>query len=158
MRQLAQALMEPAEVAVVKCKGHSKENSLEGKGNDAADQAAKKAAGYKPSYNMLQAAKTVYDVLPSYDKEMLSHDQDEASPHEKTVWKERGAVKVEGIWRGPDGRLVLPPGLMCHPGRGPWPNALWETTNDEVFDIWVASFFAGHDRELRQRMFNMYPL
>ncbi|TWW57282.1 hypothetical protein D4764_07G0000010 [Takifugu flavidus] len=33
MRQLTQALMEPAEVAVVKCKGHSKENSLEGRGN-----------------------------------------------------------------------------------------------------------------------------
>ncbi|TWW62509.1 hypothetical protein D4764_04G0011560 [Takifugu flavidus] len=32
MRQLTQALMEPAEVAVVKCKGHSKENSLEGRG------------------------------------------------------------------------------------------------------------------------------
>ncbi|TWW73511.1 hypothetical protein D4764_15G0009050 [Takifugu flavidus] len=31
MRQLTQALMEPAEVAVVKCKGHSKENSLEGR-------------------------------------------------------------------------------------------------------------------------------
>ncbi|XP_056880094.1 uncharacterized protein LOC130520388 [Takifugu flavidus] len=112
MRQLTQALMEPAEVAVVKCKGHSKENSLEGRGNEAADQAAKKAAGYKPSYNLLLAEKTVHEILPRYDRERLSCDQEEASPHEKTVWKERGAVKVEGIWRGPDGRPVLPPGLV----------------------------------------------
>ncbi|XP_056892028.1 uncharacterized protein LOC130527471 [Takifugu flavidus] len=112
MRQLAWTLMEPAEVAVVKCKGHSKENSLEGKGNEAADQAAKKAAGYKPSYNLLLVEKTVHEMLPRYDRERLGCDQEEASPHEKTVWKERGAVNVEGIWPGPDGRPVLPPGLV----------------------------------------------
>lgn len=56
MRQLAQALMEPAEVAVIKCKGHSKENSFEGKCNNAADEAAKKAAGHKLNV-MLQVKK-----------------------------------------------------------------------------------------------------
>ena len=27
------------------------------------------------------------------------------------MWKARGATKREGLWRGPDGRLILPPGL-----------------------------------------------
>ncbi|XP_056889288.1 uncharacterized protein LOC130525994 [Takifugu flavidus] len=93
MRQLARALVEPAEVAVVKCKGHSKENSLEGKGNEAADQAATKAAGYKPSYSLLLVEKTVHEMLPRYDRERLSCDQEEASPHEKTDWKEKGGCE-----------------------------------------------------------------
>ncbi|XP_056913633.1 uncharacterized protein LOC130539351 [Takifugu flavidus] len=141
MRQLTQALMEPAEVAVVKCKGHSKENSLEGRGNEAADQAAKKAAGYKPSYNLLLAEKTVHEILPRYDRERLSCDQEEASPQEKEkVWKERGAVKVEGIWRGPDGRPVLPPGLV-----------------DAVLEEAHGLTHCGKPR-MMQRMFNMHTL
>lgn len=81
MKRLVSALMKPAEVAVVKCRGHSKEETEEAKGNEAADLAAKKAAGYHPSYNMLQAEKTVYEVLPNYNREKLSQDQEEASPH-----------------------------------------------------------------------------
>ncbi|XP_032437309.1 uncharacterized protein LOC116731589 [Xiphophorus hellerii] len=29
---------------------------------------------------------------------------------EKNMWKQRGATETNGCWRGPDGRLILPPG------------------------------------------------
>lgn len=85
MKRLVSALMKPLEVAVVKCRGHSKEETEEARGNEAADLVAKKAAGYQHSNNMLQAERMVYDVLPKYNKEKLGQDQEEASTHEKAV-------------------------------------------------------------------------
>ncbi|XP_043541483.1 ribonuclease H-like, partial [Chiloscyllium plagiosum] len=45
MKRLAEALMKPAEVALVKCRGHDKADTVVAKGNQEADSAAKKAAG-----------------------------------------------------------------------------------------------------------------
>ncbi|GCC41316.1 hypothetical protein chiPu_0025010, partial [Chiloscyllium punctatum] len=112
MRRLAMALMKPAEVAVVKCRGHDKADTVVAKGNQEAESAAKKAAGYTAQYIMMQTEETVYD-LPTCDANMLINEQQKASPHELTVWRERGATESEGIWRSPDGRPVLPPGLMA---------------------------------------------
>lgn len=36
--------------------------------------------------------------------------QEQASPEEKTVWKEMGASKYGGLWRSPEGKPVLPLG------------------------------------------------
>lgn len=88
MKRLVSALMKPAEVAVVKCRGHSKEETEEAKGNEAADLAAKKAAGYHPSYNMLQAEKTVYEVLPNYNREKLC------------LFVRGGFFLILAVWRG----------------------------------------------------------
>lgn len=60
---------------------------------------------------MVLAETTVYEVLPQYNKEKLSQNQEESLPHEKAVEKEKGVVKVQDVRRGPDGRPVLPPGL-----------------------------------------------
>ncbi|KAI4888716.1 hypothetical protein NFI96_003917 [Prochilodus magdalenae] len=41
----------------------------------------------------------------------LITEQQKASPQEKTLWRARGCTEVEGLWRGPDGRPLLPPGV-----------------------------------------------
>ena len=39
---------------------------------------------------MLQTDQMIHDMLPSCDVNMLTQEQDKASPHEMTIWKERG--------------------------------------------------------------------
>uniref|UniRef100_A0A8C6M250 ribonuclease H n=1 Tax=Nothobranchius furzeri TaxID=105023 RepID=A0A8C6M250_NOTFU len=114
MKDLAEALLLPLEVAVVKCKGHSQGSDFVSQGNQEADKAAKRAAGYLPIY------KIVVEV-PPHEKnqdprirvttETLGDLQEQASPQEKSLWMARGAMKAQGIWRGPDGRPILPPGI-----------------------------------------------
>ncbi|XP_034567274.1 uncharacterized protein K02A2.6-like [Notolabrus celidotus] len=111
MKRLTEALMKPRRLAVIKCKGHDKTDTLTAKGNDAADQAAKQEAGYIPQYVMIQTDKTVYEILPPCNEDTLKTEQNKASAYDQSVWANRGAVKVEGLWRGPEGRPVLPPSL-----------------------------------------------
>lgn len=106
MKELAEALLLPSKVAVIKCKGHEKSDSPTKKGNDAADMAAKTAAGYVVKA-ILMCAETEKDT----DTTALIAEQNAASPQEKTLWKARGATEVHGLWRGPDGRPILPPGI-----------------------------------------------
>lgn len=46
MKELAEALLLPESVAVIKCKGHDNSNTRTARGNQAADRAAKECAGY----------------------------------------------------------------------------------------------------------------
>ena len=122
IRRLAEALMKPRQVAVIKCKGHDKTDTLTARGNDAADQAAKLKAGYETQYMMVQSNKTVHDILPPCDEDMLRKEQEKASAQDRSVWVGRGVVQTEGLWRGPEGRPVLPPGLtqvMLQEAHGP---------------------------------------
>ncbi|XP_047444504.1 uncharacterized protein LOC125010167 [Mugil cephalus] len=104
MRQLAEALLLPQKVAVIKCKGHEKHESATKAGNDAADAAAKQAAGYTPHFVMMN---TEHEGQVNTEKVVSA--QQEASPQEKTLWKARGCTETKGFWRGPDGRPVIPP-------------------------------------------------
>lgn len=106
MKELAEALLLPAEVAVIKCKGHHNSHTPTARGNDAADKAAKQAAGYEVRA-ILMCAETELDT----DMTKLIKLQAQASPQEKTIWKARGATETEGLWRGPDGRPIIPPGI-----------------------------------------------
>uniref|UniRef100_A0A3Q3LPS7 ribonuclease H n=1 Tax=Mastacembelus armatus TaxID=205130 RepID=A0A3Q3LPS7_9TELE len=108
MRELADALLEPLAVAVIKCKGHDQSNSTTAKGNRAADQAAKEAAGYRVKLMLLDVTQ---EIRERPNLEELKRLQKGASPQERSLWKERGATEVEGFWRGPDGRPILPPGI-----------------------------------------------
>lgn len=64
-----------------------------------------------------------------------------------------GAVKVEAIWRGPDSRPALQPGLI---------GAVLEEahglthSNDAVPDAFVLSVSTSHQRELHQRISSMF--
>ncbi|CAJ1066419.1 LOW QUALITY PROTEIN: uncharacterized protein LOC113137770%2C partial [Xyrichtys novacula] len=109
MKELAKALWFPQKVAIIKCKGHDNSGSRVAMGNQAADSAAKAAAGYHEK--LLLVRPDTETQMTKLSLTEISKEQDLASPEEKTVWKLRGAVLSEGTWRSPDGRLVLPPGL-----------------------------------------------
>lgn len=106
MKELAEALLLPKKVAIIKCKGHSTGKDKIARGNNAADQTAKQAAGYVERAILL-CSET--ETGPPIDLKRLVDLQTKASPQEKTLWKARGATEVDGLWRGPDGRPLLPP-------------------------------------------------
>lgn len=106
MKELAEALLLPNKVAVIKCKEHEKNHSDTKAGNDAADAAAKAVAGYAPSLVMMFA-----ETEENTDMTELIRGQEKASPQEKTLLKARGCTEFEDLWRGPDGRPILPPGI-----------------------------------------------
>ncbi|XP_049329231.1 uncharacterized protein LOC125790791 [Astyanax mexicanus] len=166
MRELAEALFLPKQVAIIKCKGHDEGHSVVARGNRAADEAAKRVTGYKVSYVMMtseqdgqlmqewngdetgrkitprekravdrarrrweankmereQAGQTghlegdkeapgekVLDTDYSISKQWkLKKNQEKAESEEKTAWIQREAKDHGGVWRGPDGRFVLP--------------------------------------------------
>ncbi|KAL6488528.1 hypothetical protein MHYP_G00022690 [Metynnis hypsauchen] len=104
---LERAIQLPKQVAIVKCKGHQKGNSLVERGNEAADKAAKKAAGYKePSLQMILKEGEPWEPLPTGER--LRQVQDQASPEENSIWLEKGGRKGELVWEGPNGLPILP--------------------------------------------------
>ncbi|MGL5702923.1 MAG: reverse transcriptase domain-containing protein [Cetobacterium sp.] len=111
-RALSEALMIPSEVAVIKCPGHAKTNCPVSKGNDAADLAAKIAAGYVITQQVVRAERTITDLLPRFTREYLIDKQKSSTPEEQTAWLQHGAVRAEdGFWQAPDGRPALPASL-----------------------------------------------
>ncbi|KAL4005223.1 hypothetical protein ACER0C_004936 [Sarotherodon galilaeus] len=105
MEELEEALNDPDEVSIIKCKGHSQETTMVAKGNQKADEAAKEAAGYKGRRQMVEITA---EEEPSTDVlEEARQAQEEATQEEKEVWQNRGARKEGGLWRGPHGRPVL---------------------------------------------------
>ncbi|XP_037835053.1 uncharacterized protein LOC108247184 [Kryptolebias marmoratus] len=107
MRELAEALLLPRRVAVIKCKGHDSSDSYIAQGNQAADSAAKTAVGYSPLMMTVTAEEEIKDKLTL---EKIIELQKGAAPEEKNMWRLRGATERDGCWRGPDGRIVLSPG------------------------------------------------
>ena len=108
MRDLAEALLLPLEVAIIKCKGHDMSNTLVARGNHEADQAAKQAAGYTPATQMVSIEE---ELAPPITIEEIIKAQKGAGPLETRVWTQRGGTCQDGLWRGPDGRIILPPGI-----------------------------------------------
>ncbi|XP_019203709.1 uncharacterized protein LOC109195671 [Oreochromis niloticus] len=106
MKALEEALEGPLEVAIIKCKGHDDSATWVARGNRAADEAAKKAVGYTGIRQMVSMGMD-WEENPGLEREDIIKEQEKASPEEKSLWKERGAIKVSNIWRGPDGRPVL---------------------------------------------------
>ncbi|XP_073682678.1 uncharacterized protein [Garra rufa] len=111
-RELSEAIMLPNKVAIVKCTGHSQGTDLLSRGNEAADMAAKRASGYLQGQLVVVAEPDVTSLLPEFSREFLSEQQDMAAPEEKSVWKNKGAVRhSDGLWTSPDGRVLLPASL-----------------------------------------------
>lgn len=102
MWELADALQLPEEVAIVKCKGHVNANTTTARGNQEANQVAKRAARYTSSLQMVSVEEELL-LVPHLTSERIMEEQKRASLPEKTVWKQRGATNQEGLWRGPDG-------------------------------------------------------
>lgn len=102
--RLEAALQLPAEVAVIKCKAHTKAHDLIALWNEAADEAAKAAAGYEKK-DGLQMVTCSTQELAGIQVEQW---QSEASPEEKSRWVQKGAEKTDGIWHQ-KGKVALPP-------------------------------------------------
>lgn len=112
MKALSAAFRRPTALAVVKCKGHSKEGSAEAQGNDAADQAAKRAAGYIAPQGEFQL--TQAHSQGQWTEDQVRQEQEQASPEERSVWLARGLIKDQvGIFRTPDTiKPEAPSGLL----------------------------------------------
>ncbi|XP_039455726.1 olfactory receptor 4Q2-like [Oreochromis aureus] len=83
MEELEKALEDPDEVSIVKCKGHSQGDNPVARGNRTADEAAKKAAGYKGQRQMVQV--TAEEEGSTNTLEEVRQAQKEASPEERGV-------------------------------------------------------------------------
>lgn len=91
MRQLEEALKEPREVAIIKCRGHDASDTWVAKGNRAADEEAKRAAGYQEEKQMVSMGME-WGNLPAQQREDIEKAQKGAAPEEKAMWRERGAI------------------------------------------------------------------
>ncbi|XP_078805331.1 uncharacterized protein LOC144992515 [Oryzias latipes] len=112
MQRLELALQLPSRVAVVKVPGHSKGNTLTTRGNNAADAAAKAAAGYTPTHQMVSVY-TPPELLDSPTHDDLVTLQSTTSPEQKSYWLQKGAVRSsDGLWVGPYGQPVVPDGPL----------------------------------------------
>ncbi|XP_049328657.1 uncharacterized protein LOC125797840 [Astyanax mexicanus] len=110
LMKLEAAIHKPTKVAIVKCKGHQKGDTLVSRGNDAADKAAKKAAGYtEPGNMMILDSNVPWEPIPTGDE--LRQIQDKATPEEKSMWLAKGASSDSQVWVSKTGRPVLPMSL-----------------------------------------------
>lgn len=103
LKHLMESVKLPKQLAVMKCKGHSKLDNSITKGNDAADQAAKHVGGYKKQMICIST-----DTQTELKEEQIAQLQLEAGPYEHQQWTEKGATQNNGLWRAHDGRIVAP--------------------------------------------------
>ncbi|KAK0155330.1 Pol polyprotein [Merluccius polli] len=103
--RLAASIQNPRELAVMKCRGHGRTDDGITKGNNAADQAAKDAGGYKPpTLQLMNQA----DESPRGGIEDLAQMQRHASPEEENRWLHTKCRRDEkGIYQHPDGRPAI---------------------------------------------------
>ncbi|XP_054653791.1 ribonuclease H-like [Dunckerocampus dactyliophorus] len=97
VEQLAEALLLPSRVAIVKTAGHSKAETLQARGNAAADLAAKAAAGYLSSSSVsifLASVASAPPLAPPLSLELLRAHQASASPEERSFWLSHGARRT----------------------------------------------------------------
>ncbi|XP_076838275.1 uncharacterized protein LOC143483318, partial [Brachyhypopomus gauderio] len=104
VHELSEAIMLPKEVAVIKVRGHQGNDSFVSRGNEAADRAAKAAGGYNPQSLLLLETHNMPELTESH----LAQIQEQATVYEKQLWIDRGATVTKGLWRSPEGRVVLP--------------------------------------------------
>ncbi|KAM3929199.1 uncharacterized protein RB166_006996 [Leptodactylus fuscus] len=104
VKYLMDCLLLPEQVAVVKVKSHSKADTSTRRGNDRADQAAKRAAATYTTPQVMVAAATDITVSPA----LLKTLQKQASQEEFQQWQRKGATeRVDGLWQK-DNKLCLP--------------------------------------------------
>nr|XP_023649555.1 uncharacterized protein LOC111834465 [Paramormyrops kingsleyae] len=84
MRELAEALQLPRTVAVVKCKGHEGSGTKVARGNQAADEEAKRLAGYQTVRQLVSVEEEIKQEQ-ELTRERVGQEQEKASPVEKAV-------------------------------------------------------------------------
>ncbi|XP_059827358.1 uncharacterized protein K02A2.6-like, partial [Hypanus sabinus] len=98
-------MMKPKALAIVKCRAHKKGNDVITKGNQAADEAARKVSGCTSAVIVPQVS-----LAPEPD---VIEIQGKATLAEQTMWRKRGTKQnPEGLWSTQDGLLVAPTPLL----------------------------------------------
>ena len=111
---LLEAIHHPKALAIIKCAAHQKTNSLIAKGNNLADEAAKRIATSTCMGPQLVAE----DCEPLTNLASLIAAQQQSGPYAHSAWLQRGAVKIteegpsQGLWRSAQGHFVLPTSLI----------------------------------------------
>ena len=110
--KLLDAVMKPKEIAIAKCAAHRSDTSRVTRGNNAADDAAKAAAGAdKPGKVLLVTHEIELEDNITLKDIMLM--QNEANAVDKQLWQARGASQdATGLWRNHEGLVVAPPNLL----------------------------------------------
>lgn len=110
--KLLQAMMKPKEIAFAKCAAHKTDQSRISRGNKAAAEAAKAVTGAnKPGKVLLVTHKVNLDNTVTLQDVVAM--QNNASPLDKQLWKDRGATRdSSGLWRNHEGLIVAPPDLL----------------------------------------------
>ncbi|KAI2645438.1 hypothetical protein H4Q32_029412 [Labeo rohita] len=110
--QLTEAVQLPAEVAIVKVKGHAAGDDEQAVGNRKADEAAKQAAKaqIKPPFDMGNKSQVTMSVhitnVPEIDIKIL---QSQSTQTDLEHWSKHGcAPNKDGIVRDEKGRIALP--------------------------------------------------
>lgn len=106
IKGLLSAIQLPSQVAVIKCKAHTYETDMVSKGNQRADEAAKKAAASLRSEKCGINNVMFFETL---SMQKLIDMQDLCSPQEKAVWMAKGCKQESsGLWVDGNGKPVAP--------------------------------------------------
>lgn len=110
--KLLQAMMKPKEIAIAKCAAHKTDQSRIYLGNKAADDAAKAVTGANRPGKVLLVAHEI-DLEENVTLQDIVAMQSDASPLDKQLWRDRGAMQdSSGLWRNHEGLIVAPPDLL----------------------------------------------
>ena len=142
VNDLLDAILRPAQLAIVKCAAHTNSDDPVSRGNARADAAAKQAALSSSSMAYQCASTQLIDptIVPSIDDVVKM--QNHADDKERSLWLRKGCVvdAESRLWLHPDGRPVCPRALLhvlarvthgpAHVGRG--------VINDVIRSQWFA--------------------
>lgn len=110
--KLLQAMMKLKEIAIAKCAAHKTDQSRISRGNKAADEAAKAVTGANRPGKVLLVTQEV-NLENTVTLQDIVAMQNDASPLDKQLWKDRGATQdSSGLWRNHEGLIVAPPDLL----------------------------------------------
>uniref|UniRef100_A0A4W5RRK5 RNase H type-1 domain-containing protein n=1 Tax=Hucho hucho TaxID=62062 RepID=A0A4W5RRK5_9TELE len=110
--KLMTALMYPQKLAIIKCQAHKKGNDFVMRGNNAADEAAKKASRCAVPI-MAELPMDIVSFATPPSPAALVQIQSRASIFEQNTWLQRGAsVDRHGVWRTHDGAILATTTLL----------------------------------------------